>query len=53
MPRYLFKAAIASIRIGPDSEKMKMWFGLESDEPIDIEEYSLDTRRDLIPPARG
>jgi hypothetical protein len=28
---------------------MELWFGIESEEPIDIEAYSRELGRDLIP----
>ena len=49
MPRYLFKAAAATLSIGFDSAGFEMWFGIESDEPIDIEEYSREEGYDLVP----
>lgn len=49
MPRYIFKAATATFSIGSASEAVELWFGIESDDPIDLEEYSRDTGHDLIP----
>jgi hypothetical protein len=51
MPRYLFKAAVASISIGSESTSLEMWFGLESDDPIDLAEYSREEGYDLVPCA--
>ena len=48
MPRYLFKAARATLLFGPASTALEIWFGLESEDPIDIAEYSRDTGYDLI-----
>lgn len=47
--RYIFQAARVSMGVAGERDLSGIWFGLESDEPIDLEAYSRETDRDLIP----
>jgi hypothetical protein len=47
MPRYLFKADVATFSIGGSSERMEMWFGIDSEAPIDLAAYFRESGYDF------
>ena len=49
MPRYIFFAGVARISAGRASLQLELWLGIESREPIDLEEFSREHSYDLIP----
>ncbi|HMJ84974.1 MAG TPA: hypothetical protein VK504_17455 [Vicinamibacterales bacterium] len=49
MPRYIFFAGHVDITICGEVIQQEIWLGLETPEPIDLEEFSREHGYDLIP----